>query len=224
MLRIAHRGLWGPGVPENSLAAIEAAAKASLGLEFDVHLSKDGVPIVFHDANLERMTGEAGYIFEKTAEELQEINLIGDPSQSPPRLSHVLSLLAHRRPILIEVKTPHRDSPHDEVTTATAVLDVVKTTLPTACCMSFSAIMTDVFADALPTAQVGYLADKEDTAPVQKALDTGAGFAAVWRDDVASARDILGRDGPKLYTWTIKSEEQKDQVIPYVDGIIYEGF
>ena len=38
----AHRGLWGKGVPENSLAAFRAAAEAGFGIELDVQLSKDG--------------------------------------------------------------------------------------------------------------------------------------------------------------------------------------
>ncbi|MEM1086998.1 MAG: glycerophosphodiester phosphodiesterase family protein [Pseudomonadota bacterium] len=224
MLRIAHRGLWSSDIPENSIAAFEAAVDKGLGVELDVHLSKDGVPIVFHDAHLERMIGDAGYIFEKSAEDLKTLTLAGHPLQSPPSLAETLSVLAPVTPILIEIKTPHRDSPHNELQTAKAVLEVIGASKSAASCMSFSPIMTQAIADTLPAEQVGYLADKGDTFPVQKALDTNAGFAAVWREDVAAARAILGHSGPKLYTWTVKTKDQEKQVAPYVDGVIYEGF
>ncbi|MEM7492623.1 MAG: glycerophosphodiester phosphodiesterase family protein [Pseudomonadota bacterium] len=224
MLRIAHRGLWGPGVPENSLAAFQAAAANGFGVELDVHLTKDEVPIVFHDANLNRMTGEQGYIFETTFEEAQRLSLGGDQMQAPPSLAQTLSSLPKTSPILVEVKTPHRDSPHDEVKTATKVLDVIKATLPSACCMSFSTIITNEIAGTLHASQIGYLADEGDSRPVQAVRDTGSGFAAVWRDDVEQARAIIGEDGPQLYTWTIKSQDQQSAVKPYVDGVIFEGF
>ena len=54
----AHRGLWTKdGAPENSLAAFDAAAKAGIGMEFDIRLSADGIPVCFHDRTLTKMTG-----------------------------------------------------------------------------------------------------------------------------------------------------------------------
>lgn len=57
-LRLAHRGDWRAG-PENSLVALRAAlaVPACDGLEFDVRGSKDGTPIVLHDATLQRVQG-----------------------------------------------------------------------------------------------------------------------------------------------------------------------
>ena len=55
----AHRGLFDndTDAPENSLPAFRRAIEAGYGIELDVQLSKDGVPVVFHDASLERMCG-----------------------------------------------------------------------------------------------------------------------------------------------------------------------
>ncbi|MDR3313347.1 MAG: hypothetical protein LBS96_02690 [Oscillospiraceae bacterium] len=54
--RFAHRGV-AQAAPENTLGAFEAAAALGLeGIELDVHLSRDGVPVVIHDANLTRLT------------------------------------------------------------------------------------------------------------------------------------------------------------------------
>jgi hypothetical protein len=55
----AHRGLHGPRVSENGMAAFAAAVAGQYGIECDVRLSRDGVPMVFHDAALARMTGRA---------------------------------------------------------------------------------------------------------------------------------------------------------------------
>lgn len=54
------RGLHGPGVPENSLAAFRRAAEAGYGAELDVHLTRDGRLVVIHDGDLERMCGVPG--------------------------------------------------------------------------------------------------------------------------------------------------------------------
>ena len=46
---IAHRGLHGLGIPENSLAAAQAAIDAGYGIELDIQPARDGTPMVFHD-------------------------------------------------------------------------------------------------------------------------------------------------------------------------------
>ena len=55
----AHRGLHDEyaGIPENSLPAFKRAVQQQIGIELDVHLSKDGIPVVFHDENLKRVCG-----------------------------------------------------------------------------------------------------------------------------------------------------------------------
>ena len=71
----AHRGgaaLW----PENSAAAFEGAARLGVEqVEFDVQLSADGVPVVFHDATLDRMTDGAGPLAERTLADLKALRL-----------------------------------------------------------------------------------------------------------------------------------------------------
>jgi len=62
MLNIAHRGASGEA-PENTLLAFELALRQGAdGVEFDVHLSSDGVPVVIHDARLERTTSGSGLV------------------------------------------------------------------------------------------------------------------------------------------------------------------
>ena len=70
----AHRGGCALG-PENTLAAFDMGMAAGAdGLEFDVHLSSDGVPVVHHDDTLERTTDGAGPVAARTAAELARVD------------------------------------------------------------------------------------------------------------------------------------------------------
>lgn len=75
----AHRGLVTPddetaGIAENSLAAVAAAHAAGAEfVELDCHLTSDGVAVVFHDASLQRVTGDARFVRDVTVAELREI-------------------------------------------------------------------------------------------------------------------------------------------------------
>ncbi len=70
----AHRGGCALG-PENTIAAFDLGLAAGAdGLEFDVHLSADGVPVVFHDETLDRTTNASGRLADRTAAELAEVD------------------------------------------------------------------------------------------------------------------------------------------------------
>jgi len=220
---IAHRGLWNESIPENSMAAFKAAAATGYGIELDVHLAADGTPVVFHDATLGRMTGQESYVFDLSSNTLAQITL-GTSSETIPTLAQVLTAFPSDLPVFIETKPPHKDSPWQAQETAEAVLKACQAASFSSNIrlMSFSQKVTRIFLNCAPKAQVGYLAAPQDTQPVQDCRDQQAGFAAVWHEDVETARDILGINGPELYTWTIKTKTQADAARPYVDGIICE--
>src|SRR6185503_14444987 len=76
-LILGHRGASAVA-PENTLAAFSRAmSDGADGIEFDVRLSRDGVPVVIHDANLNRTAGVARRVSDLTAKELQEIDVGG---------------------------------------------------------------------------------------------------------------------------------------------------
>jgi glycerophosphoryl diester phosphodiesterase len=73
-LVFAHRGGCALG-PENTLAAFDLGLAAGAdGLELDVHLSADGIPVVHHDATLDRTTSASGPLAARTAAELARID------------------------------------------------------------------------------------------------------------------------------------------------------
>ncbi len=74
-LIIAHRGASALA-PENTLAAFQRAIDDGAdGIEFDVRLTKDGVPVVFHDSTLNRLSQIEGRVSNFTAEELQNLDV-----------------------------------------------------------------------------------------------------------------------------------------------------
>lgn len=69
----SHRGHWTAGFQENTIAAFRAAKLAGYQMcEFDVRLSKDQIPVIFHDVDLRRLAGRTKKVSDLTAQELKE--------------------------------------------------------------------------------------------------------------------------------------------------------
>ena len=104
-LPITHRALHDRAVGrvENSPAAIKAAVAAGYGIEIDLQLSQDGVPMVFHDETLDRLTDQTGPVNARTAADLGRIRLTGS-TDTIPTLAEVLTLIDGKVPLLIEIK------------------------------------------------------------------------------------------------------------------------
>ena len=104
---IAHRGLHdrGAGIIENSLSAFKAAIDRGFAIECDVQLSRDGVPMVFHDDELTRLTGREGPVGSFTAEALERLPLLGsEAGDTPLRLTAFLEQVAGRTLLQVELK------------------------------------------------------------------------------------------------------------------------
>jgi glycerophosphoryl diester phosphodiesterase len=111
---IAHRG--GARLrPENTLAAFDnAVALGCDGIECDVHLSRDGEPVVIHDATLDRTTDRTGPVAALSAAELERVDAgyrFGAADGFPFRgLGHGVPRLAQlldrhpTLPVVVEIK------------------------------------------------------------------------------------------------------------------------
>jgi len=106
-LLLGHRGA-SADYPENTLAAFAAALDAGAGgVELDVRLSRDGVPVVIHDAGLARTTGVPGLVAERTRAELAGLDAgawRGRPGEPVPTLEEALTVVAGRGVTAIELK------------------------------------------------------------------------------------------------------------------------
>jgi len=86
-LIIAHRGASALA-PENTLAAFARAFKDDAdGLELDVHLARDGVPVVIHDSNLGRTGPSMGDVAEITSKQLSQVDVGGWFNRAKPALA-----------------------------------------------------------------------------------------------------------------------------------------
>ncbi|MGE6257022.1 glycerophosphodiester phosphodiesterase [Heyndrickxia sporothermodurans] len=110
MLIFAHRGASGYS-PENTMVSFQKALEQhSDGIELDVRLTKDGVPVVCHDATIKRTSNGKGYIHDFTLEELKTYDFgswYSDEFKGEciPTLEEVLILLKNRDILLnIEIK------------------------------------------------------------------------------------------------------------------------
>jgi glycerophosphoryl diester phosphodiesterase len=98
----AHRGLHsGPAFPENSFLAFAAALELRAGIECDLRLTADDHILVFHDAEALRLCASPLLIGKSTLAELGRLRLGEQPI---PTLPGLLSIVAGRVPLLLEVK------------------------------------------------------------------------------------------------------------------------
>lgn len=223
----AHRGLHGEGVAENSRSAFAAAIAAGMGIECDIQRSADGVPMVFHDWELSRLTGTEGLTASLDAEALAQLCLLGT-ADGPMPLADMLDLVGGRVPMLIEIKSLPG---YDVAPSCAAVSEALADYAGPAAVMSFDPRVGEWFA--------------ANAAPVVRGLvctDTlDHGWLSAWRADGAierAAPDFLACDirdlpdalasewrasGKPLLSWTIKTRELRQRALDNVDGLISEG-
>jgi glycerophosphoryl diester phosphodiesterase len=223
----AHRGLHGDGVPENSVAAAEGAIAARLGIECDIQMSADNVPMVFHDWALERLTGADGMVASRTADELETLTLLGT-DQHPVRLAQFLDLVAGRVPLLIEIKSLPG---YDVARTCAVVAQDLRHYAGNVAVMSFDPRVAAWFAEYVPEAVRGLVGTDS----------LKNGFESVWRQSEVLAnaqpeflaidvRDLLWPEaaawretGSPLLTWTVRSPETRAAGLAHADALIAEG-
>jgi glycerophosphoryl diester phosphodiesterase len=115
----SHRGgafLW----PENSaLAFRQALALPAEQLELDVHLSADGVPVVMHDAMLDRTTDARGPVRALDLAALRQVRLRGTGGEAPPTLAEAAALVRGAGRVLrLEIKADAEGRPYPGVVAA----------------------------------------------------------------------------------------------------------
>lgn len=223
----AHRGLHGPGVPENGLSAAAAAIARGLGIECDVHKAADGAPMVFHDDSLERLTGQPGRLAERTAAELGAIRLLGS-EDTVPTLRALLDLVAGRVPLLIELKAPE-DGRIGAL--CLAVRRVLEGYRGAHAVMSFDPVIVSWFAQHAPHIVRGLVVTEQDDKALPGRLRR---HRALWRakPDFLSydIRDLPARfpaaqrrRGLPLVTWTVRSADLLDRALAHADAPTVEG-
>lgn len=230
----AHRGLHDndAGVPENTLAAFRRAVEHGYGMELDVQLTKDGQVVVAHDFHLRRICGVDAEIDSLTYEELQQYPVFGS-DQRIPLFSDVLELVDGRVPLIVEIK--YKNSGSRICEKAQAILQNYHGVY---CVESFHPQAVFWYRTHCPELCRGQLSSNYQKHDGQQGLVyhimrhlmtnflTAPDFIAYdCRDWRAVSMTICRR----LYrcpsvAWTVKSQEQLDQIRNYFDYFIFEGF
>jgi glycerophosphoryl diester phosphodiesterase len=223
---IAHRGYHDAsrGRPENSLAAFEAAVAAHYAIECDLHASSDGVPFVFHDLYLERLTGDPRCIRALSASEIRGLRL-ADTAERIPTLDELLALVEGRVPLIIELKhVPGRDAG-----LAWTVAERLKHYAGPAALMSFARVQVAEARAANPHLPRGLTARgnvKRALRLHRAARHLEVDFVSYRASDLPTPMPILSRRllGIPLISWTVRSPAEARKARIWADQITFEGF
>lgn len=227
---IAHRGLHSKelNILENTLEAFKRAMDNNYAIELDVQLTKDNEIVVFHDYNLERMTGKNIYVKDITLNKLKRITLKGSFS-TVPTLKEVLSLVNGQVPLLIEIKNDGKISILEE-----KLIEILNNYNGEFMLESFNPFVVSYFKkntnflcgilvckiyESIKGKLVGMLFNLLLLLNILK-----ADFIAYkYKDlDKKIIRKITKRNIP-LYVWTIDNEEDLENSSKFSQGIIFEN-
>lgn len=101
---IAHRARI-YDLPENTLAAVSAAASVADAVELDIRRCANGDIIVFHDKKLNRATNKSGLVSEKNCSEVLNAE-VHDSGETIPKLEEVLDVIPPEMGIILDIKEP----------------------------------------------------------------------------------------------------------------------
>ena len=237
---IAHRTLHDvkSGIPENAWEGVEEAISRGYAIEIDLQLSRDGIPVVFHDYKLNRVTDEIGFISDRRAAELEKIILKGG-RKGIPRFDAFMSYIAGRVPVLIELKDQDGTLGNSPSVFETAVCKILdKYTGPVAV-MSFNPFMIERCAKLSPNIPRGLITEvfKQEEWPnisklrcnkLTKITDyftAGATFISHDHMDLKSDEvDRLKKAGAKILCWTVRTQNEDIEARKIADSVTFENY
>ncbi len=237
---IAHRALHdrAKGRPENSRAAVRAAIEAGYGIEIDVQLSSDGRAMVFHDYDLGRLTIETGPIRQRSVAELQAIPLMGG-SESVPTLADILTEVAGRVPLLIEIKDQDGSMGSDVGALEQAVAEDIAGYDGPLALMSFNPHSVTLLKRQAPNVPRGLTTSAYDPAnwptltpvlcerlrEIPDLEHVDASFISHEAADLGRGRITqVKAAGLNVLCWTIRSAEAEAEARRIADNVTFEGY
>lgn len=230
----AHRGLHDntSDAPENSMAAFQKAVDAGYGIELDIQLTKDQIPVVFHDETLARICGIKGNVRNYTFEELQNFPLCKSQERIP-RLEDVLNLVNGQVPLIIEIK--HYANVNKLCTIAD---ELIKLYQGVYCIESFHPFVVRWYQKHRPEVIRGQLSSNFNKESKRESLPEG--LVHYLLTNFLCKPDFIAYDHKhktnisrifckKLYhplsvAWTIRSQQELDDCSDDFDLFIFEGF
>lgn len=208
MQLIAHRG-FAATHPENTLAAVIAAAEVADVVEVDVRRCASGELVVVHDATVDRVTDGSGRVADLTLSELSELSVLSS-DESIPTLEAVLAAVPPEVGVNVELKEAGLA---DDAVAALAEADNASLV------SSFDPAVLEEVGDAAPTAYLS--ADEEGS--IERAVDLGC-VAVHPNHQRCIGTDFVDRAheaGLAVHAWTVAAAvTAKALARAGVDGII----
>lgn len=239
----AHRGLFdnNSNAPENSMYAFENAIDHGFGMEIDVQLTKDKMPVVFHDFTLKRIARDKdnmpveGKVSDYTYAELQQFHLL-DSDQTIPSFEDFLNLVKGQVPLIIEYKIENKDIKAEVCKIANTLLKDYKGEY---CIESFNPFGVLWYKIHRPDIIRGQLSDNfhKDKNVKDNPITFGCQhllFNWITKPDFIAynhkaEKNLSRRICHVLYkneavAWTIKDEEQLAKARKHFDMFIFDSF
>lgn len=229
---IAHRGLHDrdAGIIENSQSAFAAAINAGYGIECDIQLSGDDVPVVFHDYSLNRLTAQKGMIEHISADQLRRIPL-ENSSDRPQSFKDFLDQVSGTVPLVVELKSQNKRN----INLARGVLDAAKDYTGPLVFKSFDPRLLKALRSQNCSWPIGIVLEKEKPKEANWAQgfmlrhllhypSTRFDFLSCNVDDLTLPMVRLFRAlGFKAMTWTVTSDADLLAAKAHADQIVFEG-
>ena len=238
---IAHRGLHdrGRGIIENTASAFAAAIEKGYAIECDVQLSRDGIPMIFHDDDLDRLTGVEGPVNARTMAELASYRLLGSAAgDTPQRFTEFLAQIGGRTLLQIELKQQPNQAATEFL--AQTVMDALKGYSGPVTIESFDPKLLIEVRKRGATMPLGIVTYGYDEPEWDQHLSNGTRFVLrhllhypMTRFDFISCRDqsldlpavrLFRALGIPVTAWTVKTPVAAMAVIGKADQIVFEGF
>lgn len=234
----AHRGLHDnkSGAPENSMPAFRKAVEKGYGIELDVQLSSDGVPVIFHDLDLARACGVQGLVRERTYEELQTLRLFGS-EEKIPALKDFLEMVDGRVPLIVEFKSEDSD-----LTLCRVIAPMLRAYKGAYCIESFNPLVLLWYRIHQPKVMRGQLSDGFIHIPKYRALNKAPitipvqflipnflskpdfiAYNHMYEGNI-SRRICRNLYKAKAAAWTIKSQSELEEAKKSFDVFIFDSF
>ncbi|MCF0116833.1 MAG: hypothetical protein HUJ61_02145 [Bacilli bacterium] len=216
---IAHRGYHNEENTENGLNAFQRAIDNNLAIEFDIHLTKDNELVVCHDEDLKRTTLKSGIIEDLTLKEIKDNYTLKDGTKVPT-LKEVFDLVQEKVPMVIELKVFRKN--YKELASRTReFLDAnVKNK------NNFMLISFDP-RSLLPFKRYGIVRSLLVAESHYYVYRLFAPFFETYDvEQVLFKRKNSARIHKRkpMNVWTIKSTQELEKVIPYVDMVTFQDF
>jgi glycerophosphoryl diester phosphodiesterase len=222
---VAHRGFHDQNhqVWENTLSAFSLAIDAGFSIECDLHYAADGVPVVFHDDDLQRVCNLPGELRDRSSAELGLLS-VGGTKDRIPTLKQLLLLCGGRVPLVLELKG-RKD---DDEGFAESVIEVLEDYKGHVALMSFDHWLLKDLKALNPPYPIGLTADgnNPDTFFVHdEAMQLGLDFISYFYGDLPNAFITAQRqkDVPVI-TWTVRDEAARRHTFAHADQMTFEGF